>query len=64
MNVNECTGLVMLSERRKECRISHQCRWKVSGGVGKYLLSAQRSVLVVNESRECMKGSEVCCRSE
>ena len=34
VNVDECTGRVMLSELRKECRISHQCH---SNGVGKYL---------------------------
>ena len=69
VKVDECTGVVMLGERRKECRISHPCRWwQVSGGgckyaVDKYLFSAQRSELVICESRECMKRSEVCCRT-
>ena len=59
--VDECTGVVLLSERRMECRISNQCRSYLVLG-GQYCLSLKAGN--VGRERKCaLEASEGLCWS-
>ena len=59
MKVDDCTGVVMLTDRRNECRISHQCQSKVVLG-GQYWLSV-KAVNVRSGVKRAVEASEGLC---